>query len=192
MSAMAELRLATWPSHQRLERHLDIKSRFADLAAYKAHIEQMWGFCAALEQALSQEYFGAVLADYERRRKAPILAQDLAALGVTQRTLAGLPRCAAIPSWNDAAGALGCVYVLEGASLGGRTLLPVVERQLGLRACSGAAFLASYGEEVGAMWRKFGSSVDAWCDTAERRARATRAAVATFDALSLWLVGCAA
>jgi heme oxygenase len=84
---------------------------------------------------------------------------------------------------------LGCLYVLEGATLGGRTLLPLVQARLGFTANNGAAFLASYDEDVAPMWRSFGVALDTWCDAAERRDRATRAAVATFTSLHEWLCG---
>jgi heme oxygenase (biliverdin-IX-beta and delta-forming) len=187
MSAMAELRSATWPCHQRLEKRLDIKTRFSNLSAYRAHIEKMWGFCAALEEQLKSEVFADALPDYESRRKLPLLGQDLISLGADSQSLASLSYCPTVPVCSDAATAFGCVYVLEGATLGGRTLLPLAETRLGLTADRGAAFLASYGPGVESMWRTFGAALDAWCSVPRRRANATQAAVGTFQALDAWL-----
>jgi heme oxygenase len=53
MSAIAELRRATWPSHQRLEKRINFKARLATLSAYRAHIEQMWGFYVVIEPGLT-------------------------------------------------------------------------------------------------------------------------------------------
>jgi heme oxygenase len=189
MSAIAELRSATWPSHQRLEKRLDVKTRFSGRDAYRAHLQKMWGFCAAIELELGRNGFSAVLADYEARRKIPLLTRDLIALGADRESVLRLPFCEAIPDCADPAAAFGCVYVLEGATLGGRTLLPVVESRIGLSADNGAAFLASYGDDVAAMWRGFGASLEAWCSSPERRMRAAETAVATFTALDDWLCG---
>ena len=189
MSALAALRAATWPTHQRLEKRLDIKGRFTEPLAYRAHLERMWGFCATVERGLDASGFGAVLGDFAARRKLPLLTQDLVALGVERGTVLQLPCCQTLPVLEDTASAFGCAYVLEGATLGGRTLLPLVETRLGLTAAGGAAFLASYGENVVTMWRTFGAALDAWCEGPDRRARAASAAVATFDALEGWLVG---
>jgi heme oxygenase len=189
MNAIAQLRSATWNSHQRLEKRLDVKARFSNRAAYRAHVERMWGFCAGLEQRLSRQVFGDALADYDSRRKLPLLERDLLALGVGPDTVPRLPRCEALPACPDAASAFGCLYVLEGATLGGRTLLPLVEERLGLSAGDGAAFLASYGADVRVMWQRFGAALDAWCCTPEREVRAADTAVATFDALQNWLCG---
>jgi heme oxygenase len=189
MSAIAALRSATSSAHQRLERRLDVKNRFAELGSYRAHLEGMWGFCAELEQSLSVESFEGALPDYETRRKLPLLTRDLLALGVEPHAIASLARCPIAPRPHDAAAAFGCAYVIEGATLGGRTLLPMVSRRLGLTAERGAAFLASYGQELGAMWGRFGAALDGWCDVTERQSRAACAAVTTFDALQIWLCG---
>lgn len=189
MSAIAELRAATWASHQRLEKRLDIKARFSSHAAYRGHLVQMWGFCAGLEQNIATDAFGDALADYPQRRKLPLLTRDLAALGFDPLSVDQLPRCASLPECTDTATAFGCVYVLEGATLGGRTLLPLVEKSMGLTVDSGAAFLSSYGEAVAGMWRSFGAALDTWCETPARRERAAAAAVATFDSLDHWLCG---
>jgi heme oxygenase len=189
MSAMAGLRSATWPCHQRLEKRLDVKARFSTLSAYRAHLERMWGFCAGLELGVAPEAFGGALEDYESRRKLPLLTRDLLAIGADLPSIESLARCPGLPARSDPAAAFGCAYVLEGATLGGRTLLPLVESRLALKPEHGAAFLASYGDRVLPMWQSFGAALEAWCCLPERRSSATHAAVATFDALDRWLCG---
>jgi heme oxygenase len=136
---------------------------------------------------LAPASFGGALPDYESRRKLPLLTRDLTALGAAAHVIAALARCPAVPRPADPAAAFGCLYVLEGATLGGRTLLPLVESRLGLDAGRGAAYLASYGDGVTSMWRDFGAALDRWCEPPQRQARAAAAAVATFDALADWL-----
>jgi len=185
--AMASLRNATWPAHQQLERRLDMKASFADTAAYRAYLEKMWGFCAAIEAQLDAQVFGAALADYDQRRKLPLIARDLLVLGLEPETVARLPRCKRLPHCADTSAAFGCAYVLEGATLGGRTLLPLVGSRLGLTAQHGASFLASYGDQTAIKWRAFGAALDAWCRPAAHTAVAVAAAVATFESLQHWL-----
>lgn len=188
MSTIADLRAATWPSHQKLEKRLDIKTRFSSLPAYRIHLQRMWGFCAMLE-SLVEPLVQHALRDFESRRKLPLLTRDLIATGSDPRSIDTLPRMVPVPACRDTAGAFGCLYVLEGATLGGRTILPSVERHLGLVPTHGAEFLASYGERVALMWRAFGAALDAWCVAPDRNARARTAAVATFDCLADWLCG---
>lgn len=189
MSAIAELRRATWPSHQRLEKRIDFKARVASIAAYRAHLGQMWGFYAVMEPSLMSGNLRGWLPDCDSRRKTPLLERDLAALGADPVHLGRLPHCPSVPSSEDAAAAFGCAYVLEGATLGGRSLMPVVAARLGVTAESGAAFLASYGEAVGDMWRTFGAALDRCCASDAQCSRAAAAATATFEALEAWLCG---
>ena len=186
MSTIADLRAATWPSHQKLERRLDIKTRFSSLSAYRFHLERMWGFCAMLE-SMVEPLVRDALRDFDSRRKLPLLTRDLIATGSDPESVEKLPRMTPMPACRDTAGGFGCLYVLEGATLGGRSLLPRVQQTLGLAPTHGAEFLASYGERVTLMWRDFGCALDAWCVEPDRSARARAAAVATFDCLADWL-----
>lgn len=192
MSAIAGLRAATWPSHQRLEKRIDFKSRIASLAAYRRHLEGMWGFHAGLEPLLAARLQPTQLSDLDRRRKLPLIERDLQALGAAPDELALLPRCDALPDCSGPAAAFGCAYVLEGATLGGQSLLPAVQSRLGLSGAHGAAYLASYGAAVGEMWRSFGHALDRCCADPHQQAQAAAAASATFAALEDWLCGSAA
>ena len=186
-SAMAELRAATWPSHQRLDKRIDFKARLATVGSYREYMERMWGFYVSIEARLASGVFGSWLTDYAARHKAPLLERDILALGAESSAFAVLPRCPFVPACNDPQTAFGCAYVLEGATLGGRTLMPVVETRLGLTAKNGAAFLGSYGNAVGDMWHGFGQALEQCCSTGQYRKRAAEAASATFSALERWL-----
>jgi len=189
MSAIAELRTATWPSHQRLEKRIGFKARLETVGSYRTHIERMWGFHVALEPRLMSGVLSDWLTDSEARRKIPLLERDLMALGAERSGVALLPRCQSVPVCDDPASAFGCAYVLEGATLGGRSLMPLVETRLGLTPERGAAYLASYGDAVEERWRSFGKALDRCCAEDPQRARAADAAAATFAALELWLCG---
>lgn len=188
-AALQVLRAASWPRHQRLEQRLNIKHRFTTRDAYSAHLALMWGFCAGLEQSLDPHAMQLALEDYGARSKLPLLERDLSVLGFDAAAIAGLPVCPAVSADADLASAFGSLYVLEGATLGGRTLLPLVRGHLGYSAERGAAFLASYGEAVGMMWQRFGAALESWCCNAERKARAADAATLTFARLEHWLCG---
>jgi len=83
----------------------------------------MWGFCDALERRASGGSVTQALPDYESRRKLPLLSQDLVALGASAEELDRLPRCQGLPACDEPAAAMGYLYVMEGATLGGQMLL---------------------------------------------------------------------
>jgi heme oxygenase len=91
--------------------------------------------------------------DYAARLKAPLLESDLRAL----RLPAGqLPRCVNLPTLAGVPQLLGCLYVLEGATLGGRVITQRLAANLGLQAVSGSAFFSGYGTETAVRWHAFG------------------------------------
>jgi heme oxygenase (biliverdin-IX-beta and delta-forming) len=189
MSAISALRTATWSSHQRLEKRINFKARLATVGAYRQHLQGMWGFHAALEPRMASGGLREHLADQEVRRKLPLLERDLEALGADPDFASTLPRCRSLPHCEDPASAFGCAYVLEGATLGGRSLLPLVESRLGLTAETGAAYLASYGDAVEERWRAFGEALNNYCSSERHIALASVAAAATFSSLEVWLCG---
>jgi heme oxygenase len=185
---MAELRALTRASRQRLERRLDVRSCFADRPRYRRHLEKLWGIYAGFEDGLDHRLLRDALPDVDARRKAPLLARDLRDLCRTADPLAGLARCSTLPRCEDTSSAFGCLYVLEGGSLGGRALLPLAEGRLGLDAGFGAAFLASYGSRASLMSGRLAAALDGWCVTPERLHRTVKAAVDACNAIGDWLL----
>ena len=183
MDIMVLLKEATRDAHLRLERRLGVKDRFSNLARYREHIALLLAFHAAAEHAWAQR-LTPVLSDFPARCKAHLLARDLVAIGG-----APIPQVAAVPDLLDSASALGGFYVLEGATLGAQHLLPLVQRSLGLSSEKGASYLASYGADVGDMWRRFGTSVTAHCQSASDCTRAVHGAQVTFQAMEDGLCG---
>ncbi len=64
-----------------------------------------------------------------------------------------LPRCSRILSLPDLAQALGCLYVLEGATLGGQVLSRRSAEPFGFTRAHGCAFFHRYGDQVGPLWQ---------------------------------------
>jgi len=188
-SVMDALRAATSHCHRRLEKRLNVAERFSNAAAYRSYLEVMFGFYVPFEQSLSGHAVRRVLTDFGARCKSSLLSRDLEALGADPDAIAGLPHCSDIPFCQDEAAGLGSLYVLEGATLGGQVLLPLVVQRLGLSCECGASYLGSYGSGIPIMWQRFGSVVETWCVDRTRRARAAAAAVATFECLEAWICG---
>lgn len=161
---MARLKEETRAYHDRIER--DPLSRGmlgAELsrAYYTMVLEAYYGLYAPMEGRLAGAAdWGDLGFDMARRLKTPLLRADLAHLGVAGAALAELPRCEGLPWALSLPGALGCMYVLEGATLGGQLIARHVQGALGLSAAGGAAFFNSYGAEVGPMWKEFKALVE--------------------------------
>jgi heme oxygenase len=154
------LRAATRDIHTRLHGN----PAFAPLAAtppdapgYIRLLRRLHGYHVPAEAWL----FGAAsrllpqLDDLAERRKAHLLGCDLAALGRAANPTGGV---AAMPQRESIPAVLGGLYVVEGATLGGRELgraLAPTLAGLGLAGDDGRRFFLAYGPRQGAMWRRF-------------------------------------
>jgi len=187
---LSALRAATRASHARLESRLGVERSVSSRHTYVNLIGAQYGFHLPLEQSLARVPWPAALQsslELARRRKSPLLERDLGNLGLAPHEVRTLPMCAVLPQLDSVDDALGCLYVIEGATLGGQLLLRAAERDLGIGPEDGAAFLSSYGRDVGRMWTRFRGILAEACSDADA---AAAKAVETFDRFEQWMVLC--
>lgn len=182
------LKHETAAEHGAVEAQLDLLGRLGSLDNYRQLLACLWGFYAPFEQLLGAGPDWARFdVDIAQRLKAPALARDLQALGLAPAALAALPRCRALPTPTSFAHRLGCMYVLEGATLGGQLIAREARARLGLSPEHGCAFFASYGDQVGPMWRAFRALLLRVAVDAAAEADMVRGAHATFAAFGQWV-----
>jgi heme oxygenase len=187
---MQKLREATRVAHASIEASLPLFAPTFTRAHYVRLVEAFYGFYAPLElriadAALLHSARGAHLA-IRGRAKAPLLVDDLLALGKTSAQIEALPRCTALPRVASASRVLGALYVLEGATLGGQIISRHLRDRLDLEKSSGAAFFVGYGEATGVMWKRFAAQVDGYASLDIDAA--IGAAIETFETLERWLI----
>ena len=185
--ARMALRQATAAAHERLH-HLP---GFASLQAgtigrdeYAALLRRLLVFYRAVENGLADAPpllpYGI---DIAARRRSGLLAEDLAFLGAPA---APLPAPPALPALRSAAEALGCLYVIEGSTLGGRELARRLDHLLPADSESGRRFLLGHGPRHGAMWREFCAALEACGNNQARRDEMIGGALAAFGAFGDW------
>jgi heme oxygenase len=184
-TALAALREATRERHASIEHALPLVEPGLRIGSYRRILQAFLGFYRPLEAGLAQlaqRVPGAI--SLEGRCKVPWLQDDLQALGVPESELASIPECPDVPVIDCAPRALGCMYVLEGATLGGQLISLRLEEHLGLAPGTGATFFAGYGGNTGARWRSFVATLDAESPPYQK---AIAAAEETFDRFEAWL-----
>ncbi|MCU0492307.1 MAG: biliverdin-producing heme oxygenase, partial [Chloroflexaceae bacterium] len=180
MTIMTRLKQETQASHDGLELQLSITTRCTSREAYGQLLACFYGFYMPLERALNQlPELHELELQFAERQKTPLLERDLAALGLSSAQIAALPRCTDLPQIHTAAAGLGCMYVMEGATLGGQLISRQLAQQLAIGPEQGGAFFASYGSRVGPMWRAFGAAVTSHVAEAADEEAACAAACAT-------------
>lgn len=183
------LRERTKHLHEQVERTVDLPTRLNSVGHYTSLLARFHGFYAPLEERLSGGggYDGVGL-DLAARRKAHLLRDDLLALGLSEAAIDSLARCPDLPAVTDLGEALGCLYVLEGATLGGQFVRRQAEKAIGVVPGRGCSFFASYGERVGVMWKEFCRALERYAaDAPGAGDRITTAAVGTFAGLNRWV-----
>ena len=148
--------MATSASHTALEDQLPLMNSDLSREDYCQFLSRFFGFYAPLEtQLLASPHWYQLSFDYTPRQKTSRLAQDLLALGRSDAALAATPRCTDLPDCTTPEQLLGCLYVIEGATLGGRSITRHLQIQLGLTPESGGAFFDGYGAQTGSHWKAF-------------------------------------
>lgn len=175
-AALTALREGTEQVHRRLESDLPLVRPDLSVEDYHAILGRFWGLLAPLEDAL--DAVRVPLDDWPDRHKAPLLVADLA-------DVTCLPRCQALPALDDTDAVLGCLYVLEGSTLGGRHVAAHVEGALGTAV--GTRYFRSYGDAVGTRWRTFREAVAGRADAGGDIDVMVGSALTTFELFHGWL-----
>ena len=179
------LRLETSAEHDAIECTLDLMAPALSQAAYQRCIAKFYGFYRPVERELAICLEGSVWGDVlSGRQKAGLLRHDLQCLGMADPD--ATPVCTALPALTTPAAAFGCLYVLEGATLGGQIISGHASSRFGYGAQHGAAFFHGYGSDTGAMWRSFGHTLMAFSANSATDDEVVAAAVSTFRSLRLW------
>lgn len=190
MRLLSFLKSKTADAHAALEQNLNLFELVRTKDDYRLLLTRFFTLHEPLENRLAQAAdWHALQFDFASRRKAPLARQDLLALGATDHELASLPRAAALPSVDHPAAAIGCLYVLEGSTLGGQFISKHFQTSLGIAPETGGRFFHGYGPQTAARWREFGL----WAEQQSARGgedfdtRAANAASATFHSFAQWL-----
>lgn len=150
-SLRLRLREETAGLHRAVEHAVDLPDSVRTRSDYVGLLTRLHGFHAAAESRLAspswRRSWSEVGIDLDQHRRAPLLARDLRQLGSRVTSPGPVPR---LPELDGFGKALGCLYVLEGSSLGGRVLGPAMTHVLGDVP---TAFFDSDGRRHPSPWR---------------------------------------
>lgn len=119
---------------------------------YVEMLRRMWSFQLAFETRVFErrewDGFGLEIGD---RSKLILLEKDLAYFGIAadRRTAMDMPLDAASFGY-----VCGYLYVIESATMVGQNHFRILSRKLGIGPQAGGAYLNSYGDRAGRMWRE--------------------------------------
>ncbi len=188
LDIMAVLKADTAAQHAHVETLMPFFRETFSLQQYVRTLGVFLGFFEPLEHRLAAVAgWNAFGIDLRNRRRAHLLRTDLYALGVSDQDIAALPRCHRLPHLTNRYIGLGCLYVLEGSTLGGQLISRELTSRFGIEQFSGTSFFCSHGANVGQAWKEFGSSVRTHVNDPIKEAATVKAAEETFTCFAGWI-----
>ena len=129
---LQRLREETSRNHSAIESQMPVRDPSMSRETYCQLLTRFWGYYAPLEGLLRAEieiYWPDQEYICSERAKVPHLEKDLQALGESRELL---ERCTNLPQLKTPDQVLGCLYVIEGATLGGKIISKHLLANLGL------------------------------------------------------------
>jgi heme oxygenase len=186
MSPVQELKAGTEDLHQRIETVVPLMDPQLTVAEYMDYLERLWPFYRRIEACLGVvPGLRSAVRDLDERWKTGLLAMDLR--GGSARPDASRTGDASIPHPRNVPEALGCLYVLEGSTLGAQILIRAIHNGLGDKVAGRTHFLECYGAQVGEKWRRLCAALNAELAEPNDLKVAVAAARSTFAGLHDWL-----
>jgi heme oxygenase (biliverdin-IX-beta and delta-forming) len=185
-SLRRRLRDETAAMHRAVERALPLLDADLSLERYQRALRVLYGYYEPLEARLAQ------MAELPRlgvpfARRAPLLERDLLALGMAPEGIVAIRRCSVLPGLTGLEHLAGAVYVLEGASLGGRVVARVLQRRLAIGRSNGGSFFLSDGHGAASRWAAFVAWLDALPNAGASSDAIVSSARDTFSTLAQWV-----
>lgn len=178
------LRSETKAAHQALEKLIipQIKN-IRNNEDYIRLLELFYGYFYPIEKLIDKHLDTTLVPDYNNRRKATRLIQDIYASGgrPSHETAEDLPEI------TSTAEALGAMYVLEGSTLGGKIISKMIVQNLSLTNEDAVSFFKGYGDASDDMWAAFTQVLNNYTEDTATQSRIVEAADATFKKFINWV-----
>jgi heme oxygenase len=185
MEIMQRLKEETAQAHKDTEKHSkgsEIMSRQLSLEGYSEilmknyQVHEHFETCLQKVQGLD-ELFGNEL---NERWRTDSLKADLQKLGADPIKFDG-----ELPVPLTIAEALGCMYVLEGSTLGGAVIMRQLQHISDISEKDAFAFYGFYGKELGKKWQEFGLILTNFASKHKAEDEVAKFARTTFEAVEI-------
>lgn len=176
--------------HQNIETVGRLKRLFSEdytKEEYRALLRQFYGYHKPLERAFMESGELRELLDFTSRQRVGALEADLKTLGMSQEEIDALPESTELPRHDTLPRLVGCMYVLEGSTMGGQMISKHLSAKFGFENGEGVRFYAGYGAETMPMWKAFKGFVNENFSSSEELDQISESAAETFITMGKWL-----
>jgi heme oxygenase (biliverdin-IX-beta and delta-forming) len=178
------LKTSTTSSHQNLEKSvLQLIQEIKTSADYGYLLGLFYSYFGGLELLLNASAVKNYVPDYDERRKAGLLKEDLLNLKISNPEI-----CAKedLPPIESPFQALGALYVMEGSTLGGVYIIKMIQKKLAGNENS-LHFFSGYGDRNPLMWNRFKNALDQSTKNEDEMALIISGAEDTFHRFYEWI-----
>jgi heme oxygenase len=152
-------------------------------AEYRAALLHIHGFIAPIERMLERARIDEFV-DLQKRRKAHLLLNDLAAMGMSSNEL---PVCETVPDLVDPTSALGWMFFVERSTLFHDAAFHRLAHVIPKTMRNASSYLKCYVGRAGANWRAFGARIYHVAGTSAERELVLKAAANAMACHEGWL-----
>lgn len=181
------IKTATAENHRNLESSalmLPISENNLTKNSYINILKTFYGYFSPLENLISKKSeLQHYLPDFHDRRKSQLILRDLSFFDQTD---SDIEICKDIPHVKNLSQAFGCVYVMEGSTLGGQYISRSIAKQLSLQRGEGVEFFSGYKGDTGKKWKAFQEALVGYCETSNDEEIIIKSANETFLKLEKW------
>jgi heme oxygenase len=150
---------------------------------YAQLLHLFYGFNKPVEEAIQKVITPSILPDITKRQKADLLLKDLEAVNHSDQPSV----CNDIPQIQSIEEAFGALYVMEGSTLGGKSITQMLlKTPVGLQPDQ-VHFFNAYGKETGPMWLSFLSQLNTF-NAVQQQAVIIDTARETFIKFKNWIL----
>ena len=149
---------------------------------YARLLNLFYGYNKPVEEAIKKIIGAAILPDIKKRQKADLILSDLESLGLTLQPLIST----SIPFIHTLEQAFGALYVLEGSTLGGKSITQLLLKTKIELQPQNMQFFTAYGKETGPMWMTFLNHFNTFAAEYQQRV-IIETANETFLKFKLWI-----
>jgi heme oxygenase len=189
----ARLRIATRGEHEAIERNRRLSrltQKDLSVEEYVDILVRLAGYFGPIETELDRwgDCFPQSLELKLRLTKTDMLRRDIAALASEFDGERSKRDGISFAGLTTRESAWGCLYVFEGATLGGQIMARSLHERFGFTAQHGTAFYNAYGRQNGARWQGFKAALNAAvADEGLEGNEIIAAARATFRSMDAWM-----
>jgi heme oxygenase (biliverdin-IX-beta and delta-forming) len=184
LSISDRLKTFTTLSHQKLEK--SIVGLIHDLQTspdYSYLLGLFYSYFGGMERLIVRQDIKKYLPDYDERRKAKLILEDLLALHISSPDFCQKDT---LPVIDSPFRALGALYVMEGSTLGGVYIVKMIQKKLSAKE-NIFHFFSGYGDRNPLMWNRFKNALDHSTADAEEMALILSGAEDSFHKFYEWI-----